>query len=66
MLTGISNFALVQFIQVVVFLFFVWVAFGIVRARIRLPKTKIEPVLDILMIFTILVYAVVLRIIFST
>jgi len=65
-LTAIHNFALVQFIQVIIFIFFIVLSVVIVSVRLHLPKTKIEPVIDIVMVFTIFVYAVVLRIIFST
>ena len=65
-LTTIANTALVQFLQFLVLCFFVWVAVAACSARLHLPKTKIEPVLDILLVAVLLIYAIVLKIIFST
>lgn len=66
MLTSLTNVALVQIVQFLVLVFFVWVVIAAFSARLHLPKTKIEPVIDILLVATLLVYAVTLKIIFST
>ena len=65
-LTTIQNTALVQICQFLVLVFFVWVAVAAVSARVHLPKTKWEPFIDILLVGVLLIYAVVLKIIFST
>lgn len=61
-----TNTAVVQIIQFLVLVFFVWVAVALWSARLHLPKTKCEPLLDILMVTILLIYAVTLRIMFST
>ena len=66
MLTLISNTALVQVLQFLVLVFFLWVAVAAFSARVHLPKTKIEPLIDVLLVAVLLVYAVTLKIIFST
>ena len=65
-LTLITNTALVQILQFLVLVFFVWVVVAACSARVHLPKTKIEPLIDILLVAVLLVYAVTLKIIFST
>ena len=62
----ISNTALVQIVQFLVLLFFAWVAVAAFSARVHLPKTKWEPLIDIGLVTVLLIYAVVLKIIFST
>jgi hypothetical protein len=66
MLTQISNFAIVQFIQMTVVVFFVFISTAIVCVRLKLPKNKVEWLADIIMCLIILIYAVVLNIFFST
>jgi hypothetical protein len=66
MLVTVENFALVQFIQILIVLFFVLVTAAIVSVRLRLPRTGVEPFIDILMCVTVLIYAAVFKIIFST
>lgn len=61
-----SNTALVQIIQFLVLLFFIWVVVAACGARIHLPKTKFEPLIDIWLVLVLLIYAVSLKIIFST
>ncbi len=58
--------AVVQIIQFLVLLFFCWLTVAVWCARLHLPKTKFEPVLDFACVVVLLIYAVVLRIIFST
>lgn len=65
-LTLMTNTALVQILQFLVLAFFVWVVVAACSARVHLPKTKIEPLIDILLVAVLLVYAVTLKIIFST
>ncbi|MBQ7973830.1 MAG: hypothetical protein IJ295_02640 [Clostridia bacterium] len=61
-----TNSALVQVLQFLVLVFFVVLVVAVWSARIHLPKTKIEPLIDILLVAVLLVYAVGLKIIFST
>ncbi len=61
-----TNTAVVQILQFLVLVFFVWVVVAACGARVHLPKTKCEPLLDILLVVVLLIYAVVLKIIFST
>ena len=61
-----TNTALVQILQFLVLLFFVWVAVAAISARVHLPKTKFEPVIDVILVAVLLIYAVTLKIIFST
>ncbi|MBR4418587.1 MAG: hypothetical protein IKT33_01130 [Clostridia bacterium] len=61
-----SNTALVQVLQFLVLLFYLWVVVAACSARVHLPKTKIEPIFDVLLVAILLVYAVALKIIFST
>ncbi len=61
-----ANTALVQVIQCLVLLFFVLVLVAMCSARIHLPKTKIEPLIDFWLVTILLVYAITLKIIFST
>ena len=65
-LTMLTNTAVVQILQFLVLVFFIWVAIAACSARLHLPKTKCEPLLDVLLVTVVLIYAVVLRIIFST
>ncbi len=65
-LTMMTNTAVVQILQFFVLVFFVWVVVAACSARVHLPKTKCEPLLDILLVLVLLIYAVVLKIIFST
>lgn len=65
-LTMLENTAVVQILQFLVLVFFVWVVVAACSARVHLPKTKCEPLLDILLVVVLLIYAVVLKIIFST
>ena len=62
----VENTALVQIVQFFVLLFFAWVVVAAFGARAHLPKTKCEPLLDIGLVTVLLIYAVVLKIIFST
>ncbi|MDR1917931.1 MAG: hypothetical protein LBQ05_03010 [Christensenellaceae bacterium] len=66
MLVGLSNFALVQFIQILAVVFFICVSVAVVSVRCHLPKTKFEGLIDILMCVIILIYAVTLKINLST
>lgn len=66
MLVQMANTAVVQIIQAVLLAFFVVLCMAVVNARLHLPKTKVEPLLDVGMVLVILVYAVVLKIYFST
>ncbi|MBO4726651.1 MAG: hypothetical protein J5598_03580 [Clostridia bacterium] len=66
MLTLMTNTALVQILQFIVLIFFVWVAVAAWSARLHLPKTKVEPLFDISIVVVLLIYAVTLKIIFST
>ena len=61
-----SNTALVQVLQFLVLLFYLWIVIAACSARVHLPKTKIEPIFDVLLVVILLVYAVALKIIFST
>ena len=65
-LTMMTNTAVVQILQFLVLGFFVWVVVAAWHARLHLPKTKCEPLLDILLVVVLLIYAVALKIIFST
>lgn len=65
-LTTMTNTALVQILQFLVLVFFVWVAVAACSARMHLPKIKFEALLDIWLVVVLLIYAVVLKIIFST
>ena len=65
-LTLMTNTALVQILQFLVLVFFVWVVVAACSVRVHLPKTKIEPLIDILLVAVLLLYAVTLKIIFST
>lgn len=62
----LGNTALVQICQFLVLVFFCWVVVAACGARVHLPKTKCEPLLDIVLVAVLLIYAVVLKIIFST
>ena len=66
MLTLVSNTVLVQLIQFLVLMFFLLVVVAACSARVHLPKTKIEPLIDILLVAVLVIYAVTLKIIFST
>lgn len=61
-----ANTALVQILQFLVLGFFVCVVVAAWSARIHLPKTKCETLLDILSVVVLFIYAVVLKIMFST
>jgi|GEM_PF-3612591 len=61
-----TNTALVQILQFLVLGFFVWVTVAASSARAHLPKTKCEPLIDVLLVAVLLIYAVTLKIIFST
>ncbi len=61
-----TNTALVQIVQFLVLVFFLWIVVAAFGARIHLPKTKFEPLLDIWLVTVLLIYAVALKIIFST
>ena len=65
-LTLMTNTAQVQILQFLVLGFFLWIVVAAFGARVRLPKIKCEPVVDILLVAVLLIYAVVLKIIFST
>ncbi|MCM1404552.1 MAG: hypothetical protein NC133_03600 [Prevotella sp.] len=65
-LTMLTNTAVVQILQFLVLVFFLWVVLAACSARLHLPKTKCEPLLDVLLVAVLLIYAVVLKIIFST
>ena len=65
-LTTMSNTAVVQILQFFVLVYFLLVVVVASSARIHLPKTKVEPLLDIWLVTILLIYAVVLKIIFST
>lgn len=66
MLTGIDNLAVVQLLQGLVLCFWGLIAVALVTARLRLPKTKIEAVLDFIMVAVLVIYAVGFKIYFST
>lgn len=66
MLTLIDNLAVVQIIQFLVLVFFLFLGFVIVAARLKLPKTKCEPLIDLIMVLVLLIYGTVLKIYFST
>ncbi|MBO5229436.1 MAG: hypothetical protein J6B20_01405 [Clostridia bacterium] len=53
-------------LQFLALTYFVLIAVACCGTRLRLPKTKFEPVLDVLLVVVVLIYAVVLKIIFST
>ncbi|MCQ2382082.1 MAG: hypothetical protein MJ054_02140, partial [Clostridia bacterium] len=65
-LTLMTNLAVVQILQFLVLMFFLLVAVAAFSARLHLPKTKCEPLIDVLLVTVLLIYAVVLKIIFST
>lgn len=66
MLTLLGNTALVQILQFLVLGFFLWIVVAACSARVHLPKTKCESLIDILFVAVLTIYAVVLKIIFST
>lgn len=66
MLTGWSNVALVQIVQGLAVVFFVLVVLTAVRARVRLPKSRLDPLWDILLVAVLFIYALVIKIYFST
>jgi hypothetical protein len=66
MLVGIQNFALVQFIQILAVAYFCLVLFVAVATRLKLKKTRIDPIIDILMCVIILIFAISLKINLST
>lgn len=66
MLTSLTNTAVVQILQFLALAYFVLIAVACCGTRLRLSKTKFEPVLDVLLVVVVLIYAVVLKIIFST
>lgn len=66
MLTQIDNVAVVQVLQFLVLGFFVLIGCAVVTARLHLPKTKVEPLWDFLMVAVLVIYAVGLKIYFST
>lgn len=66
MLTGWSNVALVQIVQGLAIVFFVLVVLTAVRARLRLPKSRLDPLWDILLVTVLFIYALVMKIYFST
>lgn len=61
-----TNTALVQILQCLVLVFFLWIVVAAWSARMHLPKTKFEALIDVLFVVVVLIYAVVLKIIFST
>lgn len=61
-----TNTALVQILQFLVLCFYLWVLVAACSARVHLPKTKCEPLLDIGLVVVLFIYAFVLKIIFST
>ena len=66
MLTGWSNVALVQVVQGLAIVFFVLVVLTAVRARLRLPTSRLDPLWDILLVTVLFIYALVMKIYFST
>jgi hypothetical protein len=66
MLADITNFALVQFIQILAVLFFIAVLSAVIFVRLHLPKNKFDAIIDILMRIIILIYAISLKINLST
>ncbi len=62
----LTNTALVQILQFLVLSFFVLIVAAVVNARLHWPKIKCEFILDILLVIVLLIYAVVLKIFFST
>jgi hypothetical protein len=66
MLIGVTNFAAVQFIQVLTILFFMFISAVIVNVRFHLPKTKWDGVIDSIMCIIILIIAITLKINLST
>jgi len=63
MLIGISNFALIQIIQALAIIFFIFLIAVVVNIRHYLPRSVI---IDIIMCLLLLVYAASLRINLST
>lgn len=66
MLIGITNVAVVQIVQALVIIFWCLIMLAVVAARRHLPRTKIEPLIDVTMVVVLLIYAVILKIYFST
>lgn len=66
MLTQIDNVALVQVLQFLVLGFFVLIGCALVTARLRLPKNRLDPLWDVLLVVVLVIYAVGLKIYFST
>jgi hypothetical protein len=66
MLVGIPNFALVQFLQALAVCGFLLLAFTVVSIRLRLKRSKLDALFDIVMCVIILLYAIILKINLST
>lgn len=61
-----TNVAVVQMLQALAVIFWFLIAVAVVIARRHLPRTKVEPLIDIAMVVVLVIYAVVMKIYFST
>ncbi len=66
MLVGLTNVAVVQIVQALAIAFWCLIAVALVSARRHLPRTKVESLWDALMVTVLVVYAIVMKIYFST
>ena len=61
-----TNVAVVQILQALAVIFWLVMAVAVVVARRHLPRTKVEPLIDVIMVVVLVIYAVVMKIYFST
>ncbi len=61
-----TNTAVVQILQCLVLMLFVWFVVAAWGVRLSLPKTKCEGLVDVLLVLVLLIYAIIFKIIFST
>ena len=61
-----TNVAVVQILQALAVAFWLLLAVAVVVARRHLPRTKVEPLIDVVMVAVLVVYAIVMKIYFST
>ena len=61
-----TNVAVVQILQALAVIFWLVMAVVVVVARRHLPRTKVEPLLDVVLVVVLVVYAIVMKIYFST
>ena len=61
-----TNVAVVQMLQALAVAFWLVIAVAVVVARRHLPRTKVEPLIDVVMVVVLVIYAVVMKIYFST